>query len=1115
MRIGVVNKHLATAGLVLLIASVLWVLAGRAAAIDPIVYDAEAAGFWYQADPGAALATMSEWLGPHLRSQEHPFFTLVTFPLVATIRTLARCTPLEAALAAQFAALSGLLTAFYALLRRVGCRPLDALLGTAVLASASGIVFSAVVLGIPIWSALSVVLALLVLSRPAVTERDSHRRSIAAGLVAMSVTASNWAIALFGLVAGEHLRPAVRAVLVTFIVAAGISLVQAALFSGSGLFFLPAAGTSRPMPPLDLSAWAQRLAEFIVLPLQVPPPHSIARGAGGWAALTVSVESRWSFVDGRWAQTSAWLLWLGVLAGGALCLSRAQRRPVAMTCAAGYAVLQCAVHVIYAGQPLLRGAPVAACLVLVALAPLVLPAPAGARTILRAACAVLIATNVIFNLPALRSSIDRIGAQLTERDRLQAERAAGLGADWPSGRGHVLLGAPGDVVANKAYIDADGGFSPAPGSFGLGLVALDAGGAPLKGTDLKARTEEHFELTRGSKVPDLVVHTALADLRIVSVGPRRWTITVAPRPLPAGAADLGLQIRSIGPAGSALRSVRATSPGRIDIDDRWLLSVEPAPRSFFAGSEIPASAAAALTRFGVEAGDWQRGIAALPRSLAPMTLSIAGLGPAAAGGVDLPSLSLPRLSVPSLRFSESLAAQILHLGMGIDAGETRPGDPLNYTYEWARDGAYVLVALAASGNEAVAEELAPRFFAKDYFGGFGAEADAPGLSLWMLDEIVSRDPRSDLAGRLWPAIERKVALLRHCLDPGATFWRTTPLPPFQDNFRRLPMDLVCGPAIDGVVLGKMDNHFPVAYVTAATFGGLSAAARLAERAGHSDRAAAWRSLALQVQRGWTALAARTRSERRWRFAREFARPAVLDAIARDPRGSIRALHLMIAGYTCFECDPRYDSAALWPFGVGAPLEASVRSRVKAHLAAEMTPAGDFRTRPEWPYFDLELAHQLLLVGNRDDAWAILNWFFTHQLAAGLYTWGEGRHETNGPGNWDTIRGWVNAQDGVTPHYWAAAELLLLQLDMLARVAPPPPDRPDEPLVVQVGLGVPDAWLAGPLAVDGLSTRAGRVCWQWDTSQLTVTVPSGSIGVQGAGAFAGRPIAHVVGPCAAR
>jgi hypothetical protein len=69
---------------------------------------------------------------------------------------------------------------------------------------------------------------------------------------------------------------------------------------------------------------------------------------------------------------------------------------------------------------------------------------------------------------------------------------------------------------------------------------------------------------------------------------------------------------------------------------------------------------------------------------------------------------------------------------------------------------------------------------------------------------------------------------------------------------------------------------------------------------------------------------------------------------------------------------------------------------------------------------------------------------------------------------------------VTPHYWTAAEMLLLQLDMLACL-----DESGVEPVLRVGLGLPESWLEQPMSVKGLPTRLGRVDWEWSDQRMTV------------------------------
>ena len=102
-----------------------------------------------------------------------------------------------------------------------------------------------------------------------------------------------------------------------------------------------------------------------------------------------------------------------------------------------------------------------------------------------------------------------------------------------------------------------------------------------------------------------------------------------------------------------------------------------------------------------------------------------------------------------------------------------------------------------------------------------------------------------------------------------------------------------------------------------------------------------------------------------------------------------------------------------------------------------------------------------------------------QASPGLYTWWEGDHAENDFHRWDGIRGWLH-QPHVTPHYWTAAEVALLQIDMLAYWD----ERTEEPTVV-IGAGIPPAWLRSPMSVSGLSIPGGRLDWNWDGRRMNV------------------------------
>jgi hypothetical protein len=173
---------------------------------------------------------------------------------------------------------------------------------------------------------------------------------------------------------------------------------------------------------------------------------------------------------------------------------------------------------------------------------------------------------------------------------------------------------------------------------------------------------------------------------------------------------------------------------------------------------------------------------------------------------------------------------------------------------------------------------------------------------------------------------------------------------------------------------------------------------------------------------------------------------------------------------------------LWPSTVASDDPARYSTLLKEQWDKSHLPDGTFKTRPLWTYFKAAEAHQWLLEestgvkGARENAWNTLEWFWANQTSPGLYTWWEGDGSEYSFNQWDNIRGWLNPLP-VTPHYWTAAEILSLQLDMLV--------HEDTNGNLTVGLGVPDSWLTHSMSVAGIVTTRGIVSWNWDGHHLQV------------------------------
>lgn len=667
----------------------------------------------------------------------------------------------------------------------------------------------------------------------------------------------------------------------------------------------------------------------------------------------------------------------------------------------------------------------------------------GRRTLLGGGAG-LLATVAAFS--ALTVTMGR--RLTTERQRVLAERARRPEDPWPRGSGAFLIGGFGAPETDKVYLEAGGSLSPAVGSFGLSLWVTSANGGSLRTSDglSLAATRQRYVVS-GAGLPGVWVETEhyRAFWSLEAQGVIRLQVEATPA-VPGEA--LLLTIRSVGPAGGPVWEVEATED-RLVVNGRWAVSLPDGVRIVRLGDERdagwtrPAAAVPALpVRVRSDEG-WGYARVALPAGRSASIL-VTDLSRPTRPLMPLPEgRPLVMDGVPD-RFAARLRAQVASLLLGLVGDQTRPGEPMNYPLAWQRDGAYVVVALARGGHASTARRLSRQFAEEDFFGGFGAEADAPGLGLWAVGEvgIAAADQAYDEAA--WPHITRKADLIETLLDATEIVRRSYSGPIVPAYAQRPDLDVVACPARDGLIDGRMDWERPVFYVNAVSHLGLVEAARIAERLGRTAERARWEAVAQRLKAAWRAT---------------FAALGPASGAVRNPRTAI---------------------VGLWPSEVADPVPYAALLEQRWKL--DRTPEGEFRRRPPWTYFGLAEAHQWLRLGRPDRAALTLDWFDQHQPAPGLFSFWEGNGEENSFGRWQHVRGNLEP-GGVTPHYWSAAECLLLGLEMLAFV-----ERAATPTLV-IGAGVEASWLARPIAVSGVGTAAGPVAWRWDgAGSVSVEAP---------------------------
>jgi len=627
---------------------------------------------------------------------------------------------------------------------------------------------------------------------------------------------------------------------------------------------------------------------------------------------------------------------------------------------------------------------------------------------------------------------------------------------WPRGEGHVLLGLPGTSEQQKGYHEPGGSFSPGVRSFGVSLWIRDENGqVKVTSDDIPLpKIKQAFLSFDTQEAPGIVTDTPFYQTQWSVMGEGYWKLHITPKGLNDYTIDM--LIRSSGPAGGPIDSL-IWDGQKLLINDRWKMIIEPLPQDVHLGDELNKDGwdeeSQSDSHWESDNGrGWGFGKLQLVDNEA-VTVHIHDTTIQHAPEISTPFESKLTVKINDEHFPKSLNAQIHHLVMSAVDTQTRPGDPLHYPFASLREGAYVVVALARAGQLRLAKVLSHDFTIHDFFGGFGSEADAPGLSLWALEEVASRLKNEKFDQRIWPHVKRKAELILEMVETGKDLYKPFHGKVFPHLIKKQykKFALVAGPAHQGLIMGKVyhqdpvsvrkvDHSKPILYVNAVSYLGLQSAIKVAKRLNHIVEINQWRSEALKLKKAWQS--------------------------GFKPPGSIH--------------DMTY-SSSLWPSWVADSIGEQIRHNLEKRWNQARNQSGEFRQTPSRTYLDIAEAHQWIFLQRPDRVVKTLDWFWRHQASPGLYTWWERNTKDYPSSKWKTVRGWVNPPY-VTPHYWSAAEMLLLQLDVLLYVK----ESGLEQLWV-IGGGVPNEWLLHPIHIEGLTIPEGRLAWHWDGKKVDVII----------------------------
>jgi hypothetical protein len=1025
--------------------------------IDPIIStDNQAGDIWFEGDLPRVFSNMTDRVSNHYRTKVHPIFSLTAFPPVLVITKIFGLAPIASVRVVISVVAALWITTLFVLFRLIRLHRFDAILFS-ILATVSAAAMCWFI--VPETYSFGSLTILLAFCFTALAEyyQFSSFWYVTVSAFTLSMTTTNWITGILMAIVNFSRKKALQITVNAFCLIVLLWSVQKFFFV-SAVFFL---GDREEKDYILMSTSGgplQVLKSFVAHTMVLPtinivtnrykPPH--------WPVLSTQFADPGS--GSIWGMVAV-VLWTALLGLGIWGFFSHQQHRKLRTIVGLTLLGHLLLHCVYGNETFLYSLHFIPALIILA----AFSVFTRARIVALLMATALILTVGVNNIIQINKAISFVNQQVPQRNQVLQQMQQRSQDPWPRSAGHVVLATPGSPSFNKAYHEPGGSFSPSVGSFGVSFWLTNKSGHLQSTNDTTPLNEIDQQLIwkDGQAIPSILTNTKYYQAKWSATEAKSWMLDLKTKQEPNQSSYL--VIRSVGPAGGPINSLKWNGK-KLLINQRWSLALDPIPINISLGEEghqgwinetsnlrsWEGKNGWGYARFELaDSNDWNLAItdSQAPKSSDNMTVSNTR------AAIDL--------DVPDRKFIDSLNAQVAHLMMGLVGKETRPGEPINYPVSWQRDGAYTVVALARAGKIQEAKDLSNYFAENDFFGGFGSEADASGLSIWALEEVATRLKQPEYDQYIWPHVRRKAEFILEMMTTTKPILRPftgLTVPKYKENPE---LNLVAEPARDDLIIGRMDWHRPLLFINAVSYRGLLDAASLANRLNQPADAQRWRDASAKLQQAW-------------------------GKALQNPKEANN--------------DRTYVSA-IWPTWIGTHKQEEINQHLEQRWQKTRDESGNFRSIPLWTYFDIAEAHQWLLTDHPERSWATLRWFWNNQVSPGLYTWWEGNGEENTSNLWNNVRGWVKPPN-VTPHYWTAAEMLLLQLDMLAYT-----DLATEQPTVVIGAGLSPDWLKHPINVGRLLMPNGaKLSWQWDGQQMRVKIIGEKLNVRLGSIFpSGTPI----------
>ncbi len=1027
MKIPHLKKLDALLASILFVSGVLFSYLGSGLVSEHVV---ENNNIWFQGDVNRVFENMTDRYSDHYRTKVHPIFSLATNPAVKVLRVAGFSKIESVKIFTSF--IAGLwLVAIFLVLRLIRLNREDAVLFTLLAAVSSSAVFWSTVPETYLLGSLSMLCVMCVVSINYYVKLHSNWY-IGASAFSLSMTITNWMAGIYATLVDKPLKKFFRITFDALLVVILLWLVQFYLYP-SAEFFLWSREEEEYLLAEAAGGYVEKIISFFIHSM-IMPTFQFLENPYALEFPIVSVQFAKIGSTGLlgWSATFMWIILLLYGIWSALRYFEFKNFSIVLSL---IVFSQLILHLLYGDETFLYSSHWLPLLVMFAAIGAISPYRKLVLGIV-SVLIILVGANNYNQFNAITNALNsgKYGLKNNERSKLLFE-IANSSADWPRSRGHVLLANPGSLLNLKGYHEPGGSFSPGFGSLGISFVFFNEDGK-LEFSSNSIPIDEikqKLSLNENSISTETTQYSSTWQVS----GHNRWSLKFKPKKTKDLTA--ALRVTSSGPSGAPIRKF-VRNENELIVNDKYKIIFKRKPINILFNDErkVPNLLNNQNINFWEPPDGFGSALALIDESV-EYFVEVEVLGEANTYYVEAQSENLLKINVPDKNFINSLEAQIFHLKSGFINNETRPGDPGHYDVNWLRDGAYVIAALARAGELDTAKHLAEDFAKKDFFGGFGAEADAPGLAIWALHEVSSRLNDEDYDNWIWPHVLRKTNLITEMLYAKTKIYKefSEPVVPDLRNKKYIELMRIAFPEENGLIQGKMDNQKPIFYVNATAYLGLTRAVDIAERLGYSDKAKEFQKTAQYLKTNWEK-----------------------EIQTHNDRNNVRT---RIVG--------------LWPSQIAVDKKELYEGLLESNWRQLRDEEGNFIKFPKWTYFDIGEAHQWLFLEKPQRAWATLNWFWKHQASPGLYSWWEGKGEENSYQLWENVRGW-HTPPHITPHYWSAAEMALLQFNMLAY------EELDEGrYTVVIGAGIPNQWLKNSLSVQGLSLQKGELDWAWDGERL--------------------------------